>query len=73
MNNKMTEKQCVDIGFVGGLLYQAKSEAEAYEAFEAVYNGRGQNPWWEDKAPDEVFTFILDVIGKANLKKETVK
>lgn len=71
--NKMTARQKRDIGCVRLLLNQGISEAKVYQKFETWYNRRGQNPWWEDKAPDKVFAFILDVINNAKQRKEAMK
>ena len=62
-----------DIGIVLKLLNEGKSEAEVYEDFETRYNRHKENPWWGDKAPDVIFSHILEIIKKAEEKKKEMK
>lgn len=37
------------------------------------YNRHKENPWWGDKAPDVIFSHILEIIKKAEEKKKKLK
>lgn len=66
-------RRYMDIGRAHRLLKEGKSEAEVYEDFETRYNRHKENPWWGDKAPDVIFSHILEIIKKAEEKKKEMK
>lgn len=71
--DRMRMRRSMDIGRVKRLLDSGKSEAEVYEEFETWYNRRGKNPWWSDKAPDDIFGYIMDVIKQEEARKKAMK